>query len=202
MNLFYYKLLRTGVKHWNKWRADNVGNKPDLSGADLSHSPFYKSTEDPFSNYLSHADFTATDLTRSDLADVCLAGCNFSFANLTEANFATSDLTGATLKDAIILGTKFDYACVDRADFSGAILGNLCFVGVDLSAAVGLGALTCESSIIIDRSSLKNTADGLAKDSRNMRSLRTLFEKSGNAILLRELEAATETARRARIDFK
>src|SRR6266850_7182455 len=145
MNLSHYKLLRTGVIHWNKWRSENLVKKPDLSHTDLSHSPLYNNVEDPFSNYLSRANFRATNFAGSNLTDVLLAGCDFSFANLTDANLANTDLSGSIFRNAVILGTKLDYASVDDVDFSGAILGRIHIVGVDLSAASGLNSATYKS---------------------------------------------------------
>src|SRR5579871_6496788 len=79
----HVKRLREGVEKWNKWRAANANEVPDLSGANLSQAN------------LSHESIRLADLSQADLSEA-----NLSQANLRRACLIFTDLTGANLRDA------------------------------------------------------------------------------------------------------
>src|SRR6267143_1926318 len=69
----HLKILKEGVAGWNAWREKNLGEQPDLSGANLN----------------------SADLTRANLVDADLHG-----AQLWDTVFSDTTLSGAKGLDA------------------------------------------------------------------------------------------------------
>jgi uncharacterized protein YjbI with pentapeptide repeats len=65
-NQTHLNIIRESVQAWNRWRAENRGLAPDLSGADFSY-------ED-----LSGVDFSGMDLSYDNLSSATLTGANFN----------------------------------------------------------------------------------------------------------------------------
>ncbi len=64
----HLKILMQGVEAWNRWREENPGVRPDLSGADLGGAR------------LSGADLKGANLMGANLSGVNLGGVDLSVA--------------------------------------------------------------------------------------------------------------------------
>ena len=112
------KILKQGVRTWNKWRDEVNEIMPDLSGADLYGANLHDAN-------LSGADLCFANLCRADLINADLSGAQLNQADLSSANLRSADLFNALLFDAI----------VRSADLSGANLSNAAFIRADLHGA-------------------------------------------------------------------
>ena len=112
----HLKILKQGVKAWNKWRKENRHIEPDLNWADLCDADLCEANLSGATLYgtflinaqlngadLSNADLEAADLCGADLGKAKLNGANFAFCCLVNAN-----LSGATLTGAELYGTARD----------------------------------------------------------------------------------------------
>jgi len=116
----HLEILKQGVDVWNRWRANNPKEKPDLSGhvfgkghlagIDLSDTNLRGSKLTGV--LFSYANFRYADLLQSDLSHVELVGANFYKANLSR-----SKLIGARLNAAVLVR-----ADISRADLTSSIL--------------------------------------------------------------------------------
>jgi len=133
-NKNHLKILRQGVKVWNRWREQKPEIKPDLSGVDLSGLNLFD------------VNFRITDLAHANLRgarlDADLTGANLKFANLEDAQLTNADLGHANLSGANLKGT----------DLTGAMLVGTTFAMNDLSMVKGLAYTSHfgSSSISID----------------------------------------------------
>jgi nucleoid DNA-binding protein len=93
-NKEHVKILKQGVEVWNKWREENPGVRPDLSGTDLEYA------------MLTEADLSGADLTRIRFHWADLFGANFRGANLSGADLLGANLFGANLRGADLTRTK------------------------------------------------------------------------------------------------
>ena len=75
----HFKILRRGIREWNRWRESNPDLAPDLSATDRSYA------------YLRGANLSRTNLS----------GVKFFAADLRQADLSGADLSGATLNGAI-----------------------------------------------------------------------------------------------------
>lgn len=155
------RILRKGVKAWNKWRKANPHIQMDLSNADLRRAKLHGADlngatlrlaklyrADLSGAYLRGADLRVAQLGEADLrdADCCwaqLRKADLSKANLSNAYLGTADLRSANLGGAKLCGTYLDEADLGKADLGGANLvgatvGYTNFGNVDLSKTVGL----------------------------------------------------------------
>jgi uncharacterized protein YjbI with pentapeptide repeats len=128
----HLKILKRGVKAWNKWRHKYPDIHPNLIGADLNGvnlAAIYSiNPADFYRVNLSYAD-----LINADLGDANLIGAHLVNADLSDANLSRAALIGADLREA-----NLSRANIIGADFSGAGLGNTTFAGNDLSETKGL----------------------------------------------------------------
>jgi hypothetical protein len=99
------KLLKQGVKAWNKWREKNPDIVPDLHLADLSGAN------------LSRADLHRADVINADLSYADLSGAKLSGAGLVFANFRSANVERANFTDSRMTGTVF--ADVDLSQAKG-----------------------------------------------------------------------------------
>ncbi len=103
-------LLKSSVKDWNEWRAENPNEKIDLRSADL------------LGTNLSGADLQNADLRRMNLRDVNLSSANLQGADLYRANMNGVNLTDANLKGANLYRVYLGRADMRAADLSNANL--------------------------------------------------------------------------------
>ncbi len=116
-------LLRTGVKAWNRWRAEHPDVEPDLSAADLSGAIL--SGADLRGVLLDGADLAGADLGLQfedltylfDAFGVPGAPKSLGFTSLERAR-----LRGANLKGAHLAATNLRNADLHRADLSLAVI--------------------------------------------------------------------------------
>jgi hypothetical protein len=150
-NYEHLKILKQGVRVWNKWRQEHPEVRPalreaNLGGADLSGAN------------LSDANLSGAELIGADLSVAHLSGAHLSAANLTEANLHGADLSGADLSGATLSGVRLLDVDLNRADLNGATLyytsfysvvvaqcdftdsmvGSCVFANLDLSETMGL----------------------------------------------------------------
>ena len=78
----HLKILKRGVKAWNKWRREHRGVIPDLSHADLSRADLIDANL--IGADLSAADLSAADLSAADFTDVGLGYTTFADNDLSE----------------------------------------------------------------------------------------------------------------------
>jgi uncharacterized protein YjbI with pentapeptide repeats len=109
-NSEHLSILKQGVKIWNAWREEHVGERIDLSGIEFNNS------------YLSGANFRGVDLMRAGLSGADLAGADFHGARLSEANMSGAKLNGADLGGATLSGTDLNCAKLAGANFTSAFL--------------------------------------------------------------------------------
>jgi hypothetical protein len=149
----HLKILKQGVRDWNKWRVEHPNDLPDLRGADLSStrlrgarlrgadlsSAHLSSADlrnaDLRSADLIDADLLRADLSRTDLRDAHLRGANLTGANLIGTHLSSADLSDAHLSDAHLRG-----ADLRGANLRGAHLIRARLRGADLSEASLSGA--------------------------------------------------------------
>lgn len=107
----HVKILKRGVRAWNKWREKNHEIAPDLSYLDLSNANLHDANL-RFTN-LSHSNLNNADL-RADLTGAVLIHANLTKANLRgadlgHANLSGANLAGADLTEAWIGGSTFGF---------------------------------------------------------------------------------------------
>lgn len=125
----HLKILKQGVRAWNKWRLESPDIRPGLRCADLR-----------FLN-LSNTNFSHADLISANLSGTKLRGANLSGADLSGANLSGADLRSAILRSAFLSRTLFMGADLGRtvlidAHFSGALLSGANFSAADLSGTI------------------------------------------------------------------
>jgi uncharacterized protein YjbI with pentapeptide repeats len=146
-------ILRQGVEAWNRWRHDDRGIVPNLSGAILSGAILSKA--DFFQTNLNGAVLSGVILSGADLSGANLSGAILSGAILSRANLLEANLSGAVLIEANLTETVLTLAnlCktnlrkvdltlaslsrthLQNADLSGSDISGAEFVEADLSHA-------------------------------------------------------------------
>lgn len=126
----HLRILKRGVKVWNRWREGNLGVQPDLNKANLK------------SANLGHADLSYASLIEADLRNADLNGADLSRAFLYGANLAGTNLSRVNLRGSVL----------DTANLEGANVRATIFVDVDLRGVQGLNTVhhAGPSSIGID----------------------------------------------------
>jgi uncharacterized protein YjbI with pentapeptide repeats len=165
-NQEHVKILRRGVKIWNRWLAEDPHIRPDLSGADLGRanlhgaylrranlSRAYLSQANLIQTNLRGANLRAADLSGSYLTEADLSGTDMGGTRLSGAHMRATDLTKADLQGADLAGADLSWACLQwanlsgtnltganltRADLTGASAGLTVFGELDLSEVTGL----------------------------------------------------------------
>jgi uncharacterized protein YjbI with pentapeptide repeats len=136
----HLKILKQGVRSWNKWRKEKPDVRPDLRKANLRFKDLFGvdlSWADLLGADLSFADLSEAKLvkaklknallirvrlSRSDLQRVCLRDADMIYADLKSANLGKSDLRGADLFAADLTGAGLDQAQIRDVRFHGANL--------------------------------------------------------------------------------
>ncbi|MFG6105306.1 toll/interleukin-1 receptor domain-containing protein [Leptothoe sp. EHU-05/26/07-4] len=138
----HLKILKQGVKVWNRWRGENDDIIPDLRDADLSRTD------------LNGIDLHDTELRDADLSGAKLHGANligadFSGAYFFNAKLRGADLGGAYLVAANLSGAKLSDANLSETELNNTVLGNL-----NLSNVKGLETCRHYGPSIIDHRTL------------------------------------------------
>jgi len=140
MNTEHVQILKSGVKAWNAWRAENPDVRATLDGANLDGANLTRANLDGANLYgatlygatLDGANLDGANLTRANLDGATLDGANLDGANLTRAN-----LYGATLDGANLDGANLTRANLDGANLDGATLDGANLDGANLTRANG-----------------------------------------------------------------
>jgi len=156
----HLKILKQGVKAWNKWRKENPGVRPDLSGAILSDilsrselllKDLYAANLDGGKVFIDpdsgcvrfdngrkirfKRDLHQVDLSRAKLMRVDFSGANLSAANLRDANLREANLNMINLSQADLSGGHLYRAFARKANLVHAKLGGAYLTRSDLSGA-------------------------------------------------------------------
>ncbi len=159
----HLKILKQGVKVWNKWRMDNPDTKPHLSKANLNRANLSKANliganlfeanlmgaylSGAYLNganlsgvYLSSADLFQVNLSKANLFKANLFGANLSRAYLFKANLIEANLIGADLSRAYLIGVNLTGSDLTRAKLTGAKIHKANLRATNLSKAYLIGA--------------------------------------------------------------
>lgn len=155
-NKDHLKILKRGVKAWNKWRKANPQILPDLSDADLRGAKLAGAELD-WTNLrktllmkarlgsakLYRVKLDGANLMRAELDSAFLRQAELRRTNLSGANLCDADLRGATLVEANLSGaylirsdfrqTSMAYADLRGSDLRGADLCQANLLEADLS---------------------------------------------------------------------
>jgi len=119
----HLKILKQGVKAWNKWRNSKDGGYPDLSGADLNGLD------------LGQIDLNTADLSSSSLRGAILYSANLSYSNMKKAILIESKLSRAVLAEAELNGADLTKADLEAANLYDADLTHAKLVKANLEGA-------------------------------------------------------------------
>lgn len=131
----HLKILKQGVKVWNKWREENPEVKPDLSGVNLK------------SKKLSSINFASVDLRATVLNQAELRRSDFRSANLKETQFQFSQLSECIFYRAIIINSNFSFANLNSAKFQHTRIITTSFEGGSLRNANLQGTQVIKSNM-------------------------------------------------------
>ena len=121
--------LKRNVDAWIKWRKNNPGIRPALSGVDLIGANLIGA-------YLSRANFSGADLIGANLSGANLIGANLRGVDLTEANLILANLSGANLFGADLNGANLTWANLSEANLTWANLSEANLTRTTLSETV------------------------------------------------------------------
>jgi len=129
----HLKILKQGVKAWNKWRKENPRIRPDLSLADLRLASL--SGADLVGADLGLAILSSAVLSEANLNETRLSRSNLYLADLYKANLSGANLSGANLWKAYLRMANLSRAKLIRANLSEANLTLTYLRDGDLSRA-------------------------------------------------------------------
>ena len=132
----HLKILKQGMKAWNKWRVANPDIRPDLSGADLSKmrlSLAYSDKKSTARANFDNTDFSGANLYGAFAREASFDGATLAKAGLARANLIDTILTNADLREASLSGTLLMGADLKGSDLSGAELNDADLSEADLS---------------------------------------------------------------------
>ena len=156
----HVKILKEGVAAWNKWRNENPDTIPDLSHADITGIDLpavnlrraqLSRTQMMFNDF-SKADFRKAHLVETGLFDSILDGADFSGAFAVYVNLSDAKLNLAKFNRTRFEYVNLSFAELKGADFTGLTMHSTVFGDNDLSAVIGLKAVSHDgpSTIGID----------------------------------------------------
>lgn len=127
---YYLKIIRKGIKTWNKWRVDHPQINPNLTGITLEY-PRFKNADFSYTDlrksWLSWADLTHADLRHARLNDIFLVGAKLAGANLQNADFTSANLSGTDFTNANLKNANLRNIHAPNANFNSANLLNANF---------------------------------------------------------------------------
>jgi uncharacterized protein YjbI with pentapeptide repeats len=147
----HLEILKSGVKEWNSWRAENQGIIPDLSEQRIENEDLGRHisikinstgtsleyAEAVFPNF-RNVNFRKAYLAHVRLSGSGLVGANFNGAQLYGVDFVAADLRRANFWGAHLYGVNFFGALLEGADFAEANLEQGSFGDNDLSGVKNL----------------------------------------------------------------
>ena len=132
------KIIKKGVEIWNKWRKDNPGITPKLSGAELHNANLTMmdlSKADLRETVLKKAVLIRADLSEAELSGAILIGADLRYANLSGAQLSQTNLSGVDLRWANLSRGNLTEAFLAMGDLAEADLSETKLVRADLSKA-------------------------------------------------------------------
>jgi len=117
-----------GAEGWNRWRAENPSEMPDLSGMVLEGAALESAD-------LRGVRLAGAVLREADLRGAKLGGADLGRADLRGAKLGEADLSGADLREADLGDVDLAGADLSRADLGGANLQRGRLAGANLSGA-------------------------------------------------------------------
>lgn len=139
-------ILKTAINNDDEAEqiSQKAGNLPqqllaNFSGSNLSGSDFANVTAHKMKfngSALSGADFGGADLTASSFSGSDLRAANFDKANLTDCRFSANTLSDANFDEAILVRTEFNASGLGNAKFTNAELIDLKLVNTDLRTTI------------------------------------------------------------------
>ncbi|MDQ2905345.1 MAG: toll/interleukin-1 receptor domain-containing protein [Chloroflexota bacterium] len=196
-NQEHFDLLKQGVEHWNQWRQEHPGVRPDLSealligvdlggaelgGADLRGANLFEA--DLRGANLTEAKCSKASLSKASLSGASLSGASLTEADLTEANLTEANLTGANLSFADLREANLSFADLREANLSfahlmEADLSRVTLVEADLSGA-SLSGATLGDTIFgeVDLSDVHGL-ETVHHMSRSIIGIETIFRSQG-----------------------
>ena len=109
----HVKILKRGVKAWNKWRREHPDERPSLREANLSGGK------------LRGLNLSDTNLRRADLSKADLSQANLRRADLRRANLSGATLREADLTSAILIETNLEMAVLENCLVYGVSAWNI-----------------------------------------------------------------------------
>jgi hypothetical protein len=168
----HLKVLKQGVKTFNKWRIENPNIEPNLIEANL-----YKVD-------LSEVNLRKANLKRANLSKAIFINADLSEANLYQATILDADfyivnLRGADLRKAALNWTDFRGADLSKADFSEADLSVANFHLADLNET-NFSHATIEYTIFGDTDLSKVIGlENMTHDGPSTIGIETIFRSGG-----------------------
>lgn len=135
----HFKILKQGVKTWNRWREENPNIGPDLAEADLENlfkdevAASIKPGKERTMFFESKG--YGADLSRINLASASLWGARLQFVNLSGADLTEADLTRANLRYSNLSKTKLNRTRLYEADLYMANLDRATLFNTNLLRA-------------------------------------------------------------------
>ena len=144
----HLKILKQGVKAWNKWMQENPHVIPDLHQADLCDWNLCRAD-------LRDANLRDATLHRVNLSDANLCGANLTVAHLRDANLCRANLSVVNLNVA-----NLDFADLTAADLRAATLNGVSLNGTKLkNAIIGYSTLAnCNLSNVVGLNTVQHDA--------------------------------------------
>jgi uncharacterized protein YjbI with pentapeptide repeats len=168
----HLKILKQGVKVWNRWREQNPEVRPDLSGSILRNSYLEQIL-------FESANLRGADLRRANLIKAVLDGATLSESKLQDANLVGSGLQNAKLNSAMLDGAVFQNSNLEGADFSDAKVGWTSFGAVDLSKVRGLEKVHHRGASSIGADTLEMTAAELLENDAQQEAVECFYRAAG-----------------------
>jgi hypothetical protein len=146
----HVKILKQGVKTWNKWREDNPDIIPQLSKIDFGD-------EFSFTPSLEGINLSSAYLESSNLFSLTLDSANLERAHLQNVNCYGASFKNVNFNSANLELVNFCLADLDGADFKESYLGSTIFGFTDLSTAKNLDSCIHLGSSIVDNNTLSKS---------------------------------------------
>lgn len=153
----HLKILKRGVRAWNKWRNKNPEITPNLERAELDGANLVGiNFQDTL---LRLSSLASANLSHASLQDANLSGANLTGAILIRVNLVAAECRFAHLKNADLSTAQCAYTSFSHTNLSGANLTSVTFdttilCNTDLSKVKGLETCVHKNFSIIDHMTL------------------------------------------------